>query len=219
MFKFSASITAILLFVVLFISSCAKETVEPQNFGTIEGVVINSKTGDPVQGANITTTPATGSILTSGNGTFEIDEVPTGSITIQARKNDYSNASVSVSVRDNRTTFASILMNPVEEEEDEEPVVPTIDDLNAVVTSYFNITQGDSSLVDVYYRVQNVSEELDISRYEVYFEIETDGASFFFDVAGDTLRQGQIRNRQFQKYIQQNTAVNVEVVGVWVPGS
>ena len=207
-------------FISLFlISQCAKDTLEPENFGSIEGVIINSETGDPISNVSVYTTPATSVILSSGNGTFEFDEVRVGNYTISARKKDFENVNVNVNVRDGRTTFASIIMNPVGEEEEVVPVTPTVDDLYAVVTSYFNISQGDSSLVDVYYQVRNLNEEMDISQYEVYFQIETDGASFFFDVTGDTLRKGQVRNRQFQKYIQQNTAVNVEVVGVWVPSS
>ncbi|MCH8556730.1 MAG: carboxypeptidase-like regulatory domain-containing protein [Balneolia bacterium] len=220
MFKPRVALIAVLISSFLILNHCAKDTIEPELFGAIEGVVINGDTGDAISGVSITTSPATSAILTGSNGTFEFDEVTAGNYTISARKNDFQNASVSVNVRDGRTAFASIIMNPVEEEEEDlPPPVPTIDDLNAIVTSYFNISQGDSSLVDVYYRVENISEELDISRYEVYFEIETDGASFFFDVAGDSLRVGQVRHRQFQKYIQQNTAVNVEVVGVWIPGS
>jgi hypothetical protein len=206
------------ILICLFIfASCAKDTVDPESFGDIEGLVIDSKTGDPISGVSISTSPATSALLTDSNGEFFIEEVPTGNYQIQARKSKYSNININVAVREGRTVFASIVMNPIEEDEEPEEVVATVEDLDAVVTSFFNFSQGDSSFVDVYYRVKNTSEEADIDRYEVYFEIETNGPSFFFDVAGDTLKKGQIRSGFSQQYIQQETAVNVRVSDKWVP--
>ncbi|REL38543.1 DUF2012 domain-containing protein [Rhodohalobacter sp. SW132] len=198
----------------LIFGSCAKESVEAESFGDIDGIVINSETETGLGTVNITTTPASNAIFTESDGTFTIQNVPTGNYTIQARKKDYSNASVSVSVRDGQTAVAKILMNPVDEDEDS---TATTDDFRAEITAWFNDVDGDSTHVDVNYRVTNTSEAADIEEYEVYFEILTvSGTSYFFDVSGETLRAGQSRNGEHRHYIRNEEATDVIINDVWI---
>jgi len=202
----------ILLVAGFLVFGCAKDTVEAERFGDIEGIVINSETEEGVANVNITTAPATNSIFTESDGSFTIHEVPTGNYTIQARKNNFSNNSVSVAVRDGQAAIARIPLNP------EEDSAVSKQDLETQVTSWFNNVEGDSTYVDVNYRVSNVSTVSDIPEYEVYFEIETaDGVSFFFDIEGNDLKKGQSRSGEFTKFIQDKSAVNVVILDVWVP--
>ncbi len=127
-----------------------------------------------------------------------------------AVKKNFSNNSVSVAVREDQTATAKIVLNPDESVSNE--------DIDAQVTSWFNNADGDSTFVDVNYRISNVSTVADISEYEVYFEIETDdGTIFFFDIEGANLRKGQSRSGEFSKFIQDKTATNVTVSDIWVP--
>ncbi len=197
----------------LFLNSCAKETVEAEFFGDIEGIVVDGETHEGISSANITTSPATNAIFSEADGTFTITNIPTGNYTVQVRKKDYSNASVSVAVRDGQTAIARISMNPVDEDEG----TASTEDFQAEITSWFNDVDGDSTHVDVNYRVTNSSETADIAEYEVYFEIETQsGTSFFFDVSGESLRAGQSRNGEFRQYIRNNEATEVIVTDVWI---
>lgn len=113
----------ILFFLSVFITvvswvSCEKVTIEEEAFGSIQGTVIDSETNLPINNANITTTPPTNSILSGSDGTYRLDEIPVGNYSIQARKNEFQNNSVSVAVRENQVAVANIVLAPEEEEPD-----------------------------------------------------------------------------------------------------
>lgn len=108
----------LLLSIFITIVSCEKVTIEDETFGSIQGTVIDSETDLPINNANITTTPPTNSILTEEDGTFRLDEIPVGSYSIQARKNEFQNNSVSVAVREKQVAVANIVLAPEEEEPD-----------------------------------------------------------------------------------------------------
>lgn len=206
-----AWIQLIFLGLLMLFSSCTKETIFPDVFGDIEGKVINSDSNEPLYKVNITSNPATNAILTEEDGSFFLEDVPTGNYSIQARKKGFSNTTVTVSVRENRAATATIVMNPVEDK----PGV-TIDDLQPEVVNWFNTTSNDSSFAEVEYRVTNLNEETDIGEYKIYFEIVTDEASFYKEVSGTELKQGQTRYGAFSRYIQNYTATAVIVNDVWV---
>lgn len=198
----------------MFFNSCAKDTIEAETFGDIEGIVIDGETDEGITSANITTTPATNAIFTESDGTFSINNIPTGSYTIQARKNEFRSSSVSVAVREGKVASAFISMNPEDEEPDS---TVSVNDFEAGITSWFNDESGDSTHVDVNYRVSNNSDSGDISDYEVYFEVQTsDGVSFYFDVSGEDLRAGQSRNGNFREYIRDNETTDVIINDVWI---
>lgn len=103
---------------LLLFASCEKVTIEDEVFGSIQGTVIDSETNQPINNANITTTPPTNSILTGEDGTYRLDEIPVGNYSIQARKNKFQNNSVSVAVRENQVAVANIVLSPEVEEPD-----------------------------------------------------------------------------------------------------
>lgn len=197
-------------------NSCAKDTIEAETFGDIEGIVIDGETESGLSMVNITTTPASNAIFTESDGTFNLQNVPAGNYTIQARKKNFSNTSVSVAVRDGQSAVARIILNPVDEEADS---TASTEDFHAEITSWFNDVDGDSTYVNVNYRVNNRGETATITEYEVYFEIETDngnGTSFFVDVTGEDLRAGQSRNGDFRQYIRDYEATAVLINDVWI---
>ena len=194
-----------------FIYSCSKETVMTEVFGDIEGKVIHSKTEEPIRNVSISTTPGTVAILTEEDGSFYIGDVPTGNYNIQARKEGFSNTSVSVNVREDRVATAQMVMRPIEED-----TSVTKEDLQAEVTNWFNRADGDTTYVDVEFSVANKSASATIEEYEVYFEIQTGGDSFFHDISGTDLKAGQRRFGQFTKNIFDNTATDVIVLDIWV---
>ncbi len=198
---------------ILF-SSCAKDTIEAETYGGIEGIVINGETEEGVGTVNITTTPATNAIFTETDGTFTIPNIPTGNYTVQARKTDFSSSSVSVAVREGVVATAFISMNPEEEEPDSSV---TRDEFSAGITSWFNDVDGDTTHVEINYRVENNSDSGTISNYEVYFQVETvSGISFYFDIAGENLQAGQNRSGNFRGYIRDNEATEVNINDVWI---
>lgn len=202
-----------LLFIsfAIVLSSCSKETVDVELFGDIDGIVIDSETDNPIPRVSLSTNPPSNSITSSNDGTFSLNNLPVGNYTIQARKSGYSNVSVSVNVQEDRVANAQIVMVP----EDDTPDV-TEQDLEAEVTSWANTVVDDTTYVDVEYRLTNANSESDITEYEVYFEITTDGDTFYFDVSGSELKAGQNRHGNFRKGVRQFNATDVLVDGVWV---
>lgn len=109
----------LLLFLSVFLfASCEKDAIDLETFGSIEGFVLNSETDQPLSNVSVTTTPPTNSILTSPDGTFRFDEIPSGSYSIQVRKAGFQSNSVSVTVREEQTAIANIPLSPEEEEEE-----------------------------------------------------------------------------------------------------
>ncbi len=203
------AVLALLLPTLIF--SCSKETVMTEVFGDIEGQVIHSKTEEPIRNVSISTSPGTVAILTEEDGSFFIGDVPTGNYNIQARKDGFSNTSVSVAVREDRVAIAQMVMKPVEED-----TSASKGDLEAEVTTWFNRAEGDTTFVDVEYSVKNIGATATIEEYEVYFEILTGGDSFFYDISGEELKAGQRRFGQFTKNIFNNTATDVIILDTWV---
>lgn len=198
----------LLLFTLLV--SCAKDNVGIDEWGAINGRVIDSETGEGIGSVNVTTTPPTVAILTEDNGSFKIPEAPVGSYTVQARKPGFKNNSVSVSVGEWKSVRADLLLEPEEEDPPAEENV-----LRATVDSWFNAQSGDSSFVEVEYSVENISERTDVDEYEVYFEIVTGGNTYYFDAAGTDLKVDQKTYGEFRKYIRSETASDVLIEKTW----
>jgi hypothetical protein len=205
---------SVLVVMGILLSSCAKDTIEAETFGGIEGFVIDGETEESIGTVNISTTPATEAIFSDENGTFTISNIPTGNYTIQARKSGYSSTSVSVNVRESKNASAFIAMSPQDEEPDSSV---TRDQFSADITSWFNEVDGDTTHVEINYRVENTSDSGTIDNYEVYFQVQTDsGISFFFDIAGENLQAGQNRSGNFRGYIRDNEATEVSINDVWI---
>ena len=156
------------------------------------------------------------SVLTGEDGTFSLDNIPTGNYTVTASKNDFGSRSVTVRVEEGQTANASILLEPENGTE--------ADSLSAQVTNWFNdpinrdSTGADSVFVDVEYRAENVGEGA-IARYKVFFEIETaNDGTFRFEAERDSLAEGEADLGGFRKYVRSD-AQSVEVSDTFVESS
>jgi hypothetical protein len=196
---------------LLAVAACKDADLGPYRAGSIEGQVVDYQTGEPVAGASITTTPPTDAITTDADGTFHIGELEVGNYQITARKYGYTGTSVSVSVRQNRTSSAVIFLDPTEDA----PQSPTID---VDVIAWWHVSaSADSVFVEAEYRVRNPGPT-SVSRYEVYFRITTDQNDFLHEETGEALEPSQSNIRRFKTYIVDRTATDVTVDDLWVDG-
>jgi hypothetical protein len=206
--KFTILITAL---VCLFLAAgCSVETTEPQFTGNLTGQVQNSKTGKGISDVSISTNPGTNVILTDSSGNFSYTDIPVGKYTITAEKKGFAIKIVNVNVERNKTATAQILLQS-------QDIKPTSSFLEAHVTNYFNHSSGDSSFVDVNYRVVNMSDNEVVPKYQVYFKIYTDSTLFYAQIKGDTLHGGQQNVGAFTKYLHNATADSVAVSGIYAP--
>ncbi len=99
---------ALLLFIF---SSCKEDTVQPELFGSIEGIVLDAEDNSPVVSAAVSTAPATTSLITNSEGKFSYTNISTGSYTISVSKTGYDKKSVTVSVKEDEITPVTILLD------------------------------------------------------------------------------------------------------------
>src|SRR5688500_15649577 len=84
-------------------SACNEDTIDPIFFGAIQGTVTFQSTGLPVPGVEITTIPATSTVLTDASGNFTFPEIPTGEYTVIAQLEAYKPETLKVIVTENHT--------------------------------------------------------------------------------------------------------------------
>ncbi|MEI7502101.1 MAG: carboxypeptidase-like regulatory domain-containing protein [Paludibacter sp.] len=98
-----------LLFIASFIS-CESEKLDIATYGKISGQVLDGETYLPIQGALITTTPASVSTLSDTKGNFSILKVKEGDIAINIKKKDYLTNSMTVAIYENDSTPMNFLI-------------------------------------------------------------------------------------------------------------
>lgn len=201
------------LLVALAATGCDEETVGPETRGTIDGRVQDASTNEPIADASITTSPPTQSVLSGSDGTFALNNVPTGNYTVEVTKTNYQTRNVTVNVEENQTSTATVLL------ERSDDFGPQNDSLVAQVTNWYtdsvnrDSTGADSLFADVEYSVRNVGD-VPVQRYEVYFKIDTSNGTFSVETMGDSLQTGQRDIGEFRKYIT-NEAQTVEIEDVY----
>lgn len=92
------------------IISCQKDPYNLVEYGQIQGVVIDAKTSKPLVGVEVSTTPASSSVITNEKGEFTIANVKTGDVTVNAKKYNYKNTTVQANVTEGNTTNVSLIL-------------------------------------------------------------------------------------------------------------
>lgn len=94
----------LVVFSILYITGCEESKIDVDKFGSIQGVIIDGESYEPLEGVLIATNPASSTTLTDNTGNFGFDKVKEGELTITAHKNDYLSNSMSVAIYENETT-------------------------------------------------------------------------------------------------------------------
>jgi TolB protein len=124
MIRSSAYVVMLIGITMIFFTACEESSFEPEQFGSIEGIVRNAETNDPVAGAAVSTNPPTSVIVTGNDGRFFLRDIEVGTYSISIKKTGYLNANVSVSVREGQATEANIFLEP-RDENSSAPAKPT----------------------------------------------------------------------------------------------
>ncbi len=202
-------VAALSVALLLVTFGCKEASLGPDVTGSIEGVVLDDESGEGIAKVELSTSPASDVIITDSDGNFAFGELEVGDYNLRARKSGYGTRSVSVKVRENRTSPVTLFL----EEEDEESNSRA---LSAEVTNFVNMTDsnGDTS-VRVEYRIRN-SGSGTIPEYEVTFRIETDSiGDRLHQVEGEMLREGQSDVGDFVVELDGADAVDAYVDEVW----
>jgi len=199
-------VPAVLGLLVAF-TACKDPSTGPSGTGSIDGRVVNDSTGAPVQGASITTSPATSAPLTDGDGRFTIQDIEAGEYSITAQKSGFESATVSIAVREDETTEATLLMAP------DEP--SSAADVEAEITSVRNTAATeDSTFTEVEYRVMNDRDQT-VDEYEVIFDVFTPTDVLKQEEAGTDLRPDEQDIGDFRKFVGPEPADSVVIADVF----
>lgn len=90
--------------------SCSKE--EQESFGTLYGVVSDTRTGDPLSNVTVTLSPGGTTKLTGSDGLFEYSELTPQQYTITVQKSGYQTNRKSVSAVVGEKVQVNITMTP-----------------------------------------------------------------------------------------------------------
>lgn len=192
------------------LSACKDATLGPETLGTVQGSVRDFETGEPVPSAGVSTTPPSNAIVTDAQGTFELEALTTGNYTITANRQGYAPNSVTIAVREGKTSQAVIQLKKEEEDSAGSGLV-------AEVTSFRNRATADTNAVDIEYRVRNTGTSA-IPAYEVYFRIAGERQTYFAELKGANLGTGQADVGTLRKALGGDRATAVTVDNVWVEG-
>jgi len=96
--------------ILLILIQCRDDKLSPDAKGTIEGKVLDNKDLSPIENAEVSTSPATHTVLTDSNGTFTM-EVKVGEYNVIAKERDYFSSSTSVKININETTHVIIKLD------------------------------------------------------------------------------------------------------------
>src|SRR5665648_1067465 len=76
-------------FFLVSITSCDEVKLDIINYGSVNGIVLDGETYEPIQGVLITTSPASISLLTDLDGKFSIPKLVEGEVAVNVKKKDY----------------------------------------------------------------------------------------------------------------------------------
>lgn len=97
-------------FLLTLITSCDEVKLDAINYGSISGKVLDGVTYLPVQGALVTTTPASISLLTDAEGKFSIPKLKEGEVAVNLKKKDYLSNTLSVAIYNAEETKLDFLI-------------------------------------------------------------------------------------------------------------
>ena len=208
MYRFSR-IALLALSVALLLTGCKEATLGPEVTGSIEGVVLDEETEGGLQNVEITTSPASDVVVTDGEGRFVFSEIEAGDYNLRARKSGYGTRSVSVRVRENRTSPVTLFLEEEDEDANER-------NLTAEVTNFINRTDSNGATsVRVEYRVRNTGNGT-VPEYEVTFRIEaSEGGDRLHQIQGEMLREEQSDVGDFVTELDGADALEVQVDELW----
>jgi len=108
--KFRNPFFLLLTAVVLLFYGCKEEKLDVYATGILDGTVMDFTSEDNLSGAILTTNPPTVSVATDSTGYFIFKTIEVGDYNLIARKNGFISESVSVSVKQDKTTSVVVLL-------------------------------------------------------------------------------------------------------------
>lgn len=107
-FKFALGISFALIFVLL--NSCVKEL--EVTVGSIQGIVTNASTNEPIKGVNISLSPTGLSTVTGTDGRYEFKNLQVGQYTVQGVKTGFESNTKNISIVAGNVSSGDMTLTP-----------------------------------------------------------------------------------------------------------
>lgn len=109
--RISNYIVYLFFFFICLFSNCKEDTIDPDVFGSLTGQVLLELDNSPIDGAIISTTPATSTVQSNSDGSFVFENIKVGSYTIRAEFPDLASNVQTITINENETSSVVILMS------------------------------------------------------------------------------------------------------------
>lgn len=102
----------IVAFALCVMTSCNK--INQPKYGSIQGIVTNYSTNEPLQGVNISLSPTGASAVTGSDGRYEFANLESGLYTVQGMKSGFETNTKTINVEEDQISSGDMMMRPVE---------------------------------------------------------------------------------------------------------
>jgi hypothetical protein len=100
----------VIALMLISIMGCEEEKVDIDRYGSLSGLIVDGETYQPIEGALVSTNPASSSVLSSSSGEFSFGKMLSGDVTVTARKKDYLSNNIIVYVYEGERTQMDIIL-------------------------------------------------------------------------------------------------------------
>ena len=103
---------AVFAFALCMMTSCEK--IQPQKYGSIQGIVTNYNTSEPIQGVNISLSPTGASAVTGSDGRYEFANLEPGLYSVQGMKSGFESNTKTINIVGDQISSGDMMLKPVE---------------------------------------------------------------------------------------------------------
>ena len=115
-----------LLTLMIFFTACTEDMVGKVDLGTIRGKVVISGSNEPLTNVKVTTKPSSQTVFTDSDGSFILEEVPSGSYSVKAELKGYLTTFESVSIQQSEQKVNVVIEMNDDESLNSPPSVPQL---------------------------------------------------------------------------------------------
>lgn len=98
-------------FVLCMMTSCEK--IQPKKYGSIQGIVTNLNTSEPLQGVNISLSPTGASAVTGSDGRYEFANLEPGLYSVQGMKDGFETNTKTITIVEDQVSSGDMMMKPI----------------------------------------------------------------------------------------------------------
>lgn len=148
------------LFTIIALNSCTKDEANP--FGNIYGIVLNSNTAEPIQGARVTLTPTGKSTVTGNDGSYEFVDLEAGSYKVTVQADGYTSTVKNVTVVAGERSIGDVSLSPKAQNNKLGVDKDVVNFTNDIKSNTINI-QNLGNAGDISWEITNIPSWLDVS--------------------------------------------------------